>query len=186
MATRPTGYGYTKDLEKKKLAKYDPNLESEVRNWISAILKKPFPSGDFGEALKSGVILCQLMNTLKPGSIKKISETSAPFKQMENISNFLTVAKQYGVTDVNLFQTADLFDGSNVHQVVVTLDSLGRAAQTHGFKGPALGVKEAMYNERNFSEEQLKKGDGIIGLQMGTNAGANQTGVTFGKQRDVY
>ena len=186
MASRPGGYGYTAELEKKKAGKYDSKLEKEERAWISAILRKSLPSSqDFGAILKDGVILCQLMNTLKAGCVKKINEGTAPFKQMENISNFLTAAKAYGVADVNLFQTADLFDGTNVGQVIVCIDAVGRCAQKHGYKGPALGVKEAEGDPRNFSDKQMKKGDGIIGLQMGTNSGANQAGMSFGKLRDV-
>ena len=185
MASRPGGYGYTAELEKKKAVRYNEGLEKEERKWISAILKKPFPPGDFGEALKSGVILCQLMNTLKPGSIKKISDSSMPFPQMENISKFLAVAKAYGVTDTNLFQTADLYDGTNVGQIVVCIDAIGRAAQKHGYKGPVLGVKEAEGETRQFSDKQLKSGETIIGLQMGTGSGANQSGMSFGKMRDV-
>ena len=35
---------------------------------------EPLPSGDFGEVLKDGVVLCKLMNKLQPGSIKKFKE----------------------------------------------------------------------------------------------------------------
>ena len=35
---------------------------------------EPLPSGDFGEVLKDGVVLCKLMNKLQPGSVKKFKE----------------------------------------------------------------------------------------------------------------
>ena len=38
--------------------------------------------------LRSGVVLCTLLNALKPNSIK-ISTSTMPFKQMEQISLFL-------------------------------------------------------------------------------------------------
>ncbi|KAI6652603.1 hypothetical protein LOD99_4388 [Oopsacas minuta] len=185
MASRPDGFGYTAECDQKKAQKYNHELEKEERKWIGAILKKPFPPGPFGDSLKSGVILCQLMNALKPGSVKKISESSTAFPQMENISNFLKAAKNYGVTDTNLFQTADLFDGTNIGQVVICIDGLGRAAQKQGFKGPVLGVKEAVGEARQFTDQQLRSGDAIIGLQMGTNTGANQSGMNIGKLRGV-
>lgn len=37
---------------------------------------------------------------------------------------------------------------------------------------------ESTPNIRNFSEEQLKAGKNIIGLQMGSNKGASQKGMT--------
>ena len=42
-------------------------------------------------------------------------------------------------------------------------------AQKKGYEGPVLGPKEADANPREFTEEQLKEGQGHIGLQMGTN-----------------
>ena len=49
----------------------------------------------------------------------------------------------------------------------------------------AYGPKEAEANKREFTEEQLKAGQGIIGLQMGTNKGANQSGMNIGNTRHI-
>jgi len=42
-----------------------------------------------------------------------------------------------------------------------------------------------MRNIRSFTEEQLRAGDSIIGLQAGSNKGASQAGLTMGKQRMI-
>ena len=42
--------------------------------WVEAVMGEPLPSGDFGEVLKDGVVLCKLMNKLQPGSVKKFKE----------------------------------------------------------------------------------------------------------------
>ena len=47
------------------------------------------------------------------------------------------------------------------------------------------GPKEATENKRNFSEEQMKAGQNVIGLQMGTNKGANQSGMNIGNTRHI-
>jgi len=39
-------------------------------------------------------------------------------------------------------------------------------AQKRRFDGPAIGAKMADPNERNFSEEKLKEGRNVIGLQV--------------------
>ena len=41
---------------------------------------------DFGELLKDGSVLCNLINALQPGSVKKINTLKAPFKQVTNCS----------------------------------------------------------------------------------------------------
>jgi len=46
------------------------------------------------------------------------------------------------------------------------------------FSGPAIGPKMSTKNERNFSEEQIRRNrDAVIGLQAGTNVGATQSGM---------
>lgn len=50
---------------------------------------------------------------------------------------------------------------------------------------PQLGPKEATANKREFTEEQLRQGEHVIGLQMGSNKGASQVGDHFGRPRQV-
>jgi len=40
-------------------------------------------------------------------------------------------------------------------------------------------------NKRNFTEEQLKQGETMIGLQMGSHKGASQAGMNIGKTRAI-
>lgn len=42
--------------------------------WIAAVLDEKLPEGDFAEVLQNGVILCRLMNKIKPESVKKFKE----------------------------------------------------------------------------------------------------------------
>ena len=70
-------------------------------------------------------------------------------------------------------------------QVINGIQALGRQAQKIGFSGPTLGPAEATENKREFTEEQLQAGKGIIGLQMGSNKGATQSGQSFGKSRSI-
>jgi len=58
-------------------------------------------------------------------------------------------------------------------------------AQVKGYGGPALGPREAQRNVRDFSDEQLTAGKSVIGLQMGTNKVASQSGMSFGGQRHI-
>jgi len=41
-------------------------------------------------------------------------------------------------------------------------------------------------HKREFTEEQLRAGEGHIGLQMGYNKGATQSGINIGKMRSVH
>ena len=48
----------------------------------------------------------------------------------------------------------------------MTIFKVGGMAKKKGFAGPAIGVKVASQNKRNFSDEKLREGQGIIGLQV--------------------
>ncbi len=84
-----------------------------------------------------------------------------------------------------LFQTVDLFEKKNIAQVTMSLFALGRQAQRHNFQGPVLGPKLAEENKREFSEEQLRAGESVLGLQAGFNKGASQAGQSFGLSRHM-
>lgn len=96
---------------------------------------------------------------------------------------FTRACKEYGLNDAETFQTVDLFDGENLHQVCVCIHALGRKALKNGLKG--IGPKEASFTPRQFTEEQLKEGQKIISLQYGTNKLANQSGINFGCTRHM-
>lgn len=190
MADRPEGYGFTAEVKGKLNSKYNLNREKEALNWIEAVLGERLFGGVQGadavhEKLKDGVILCKLINKIKPGSVKNINQSKMAFKMMENIGNFLDACMKLGMQKLDLFQTVDLYESQNMTQVIDGIHALGRKAPSIGFKGAALGPKEASANPRAFTEEQKRAGDGIIGLQAGYNKGASQAGQNFGKTRSI-
>jgi hypothetical protein len=45
---------------------------------------------------------------------------------MENIARFAQAARNYGLSDSETFQTVDLYEKMNLHQVIICLFALGR------------------------------------------------------------
>ena len=191
MANRPTGYGLTAEIKRKNEEKYNYDDEQDALCWMEAVIdeEEVFLGVEgmkkTGDALKDGVYLCKLILSLSPGIIKKINPPTTPFKCMENIELFLNACRAYGLKNADLFQTSDLYDGYNIKGVIDTIHALGRKAQAHGYHGPILGPKESRKNPRHFTHEQLNRGQNIIGLQMGSNKGATQAGLNFGKVRSI-
>jgi hypothetical protein len=105
------------------------------------------------------------MNKLKPGAVAKITTKGGGFALRENVSVFCNAARAYGVPDNELFQTVDCFEKKNIGQVTLAIHALGRQAQKNGYVGPTLGVKLSEENKREFTEEQLRAGEAVIGLQ---------------------
>jgi hypothetical protein len=137
--------------------------KAEAQEWIEAIVGEKFLS-NFGDSLKDGVILCNLMNIIKPGSVKKVEHSQMPFKQMENVSNFLKACRTVGVAEFDLFETVDLFELKNIGLVVKCLHALGRAIQKNcpDYTGPTLGVKESTVNKRTFSTKQIMEANAAV------------------------
>lgn len=151
------------ELAKKQAEKYDPEKEAIVINWIEEVTGEKF-SSSFEETLKDGVLLCKLMNVLKPKSIAKVNASKLPFMQMENINNFLKVAESLGLKKHDSFMTIDLYEGKNIPQVINALFILASIAQKlPGYNGPKVGLKMAEKREINFTEEQLRNARNQVG-----------------------
>lgn len=184
---RATKSGFAAEAQRKINSKYSEELAAESLEWIKEITKEDFSvNGDmdnFYEILKDGTLLCRLVNCIQAGSVKKINESKMAFKCMENINVFLEVAKNMGVPAQETFQTVDLWERQNLNSVVICLQSLGRKAGNYG--KPSIGPKEAEKNVRNFSDEQMRAGQGVISLQYGSNKGATQSGINFGNTRHM-
>lgn len=128
------------------------------------------------------MFFCRLANTLAPGSIKKINSSQMAFKKMENISFFLEFATKY-VSKSEIFQTIDLYEKQDPNAVLICLSALARKS-SEAFDKPSIGPKESKGEKREWSQEQLR-GDGVIGLQMGSNKGASQSGMVMGNSRHM-
>jgi len=124
------------------LCKRDPAQESDVQKWIIAVLGEDvFQGVPYEEALKDGIILCRVMNTLSPGSIPKINTSGSNFKLMENVTRFQQAIINYGVHKADIFQTNDLSEKKDLANVTNTMFALGRAAQKHAdWTGPQLAA----------------------------------------------
>ncbi|KAK1799249.1 hypothetical protein P4O66_007491 [Electrophorus voltai] len=167
--------------------KYDPHKEEELRLWIQDVTGRKVPDS-FMEGLKDGVILCELINTLQPGSVKKINNSTQNWHQLENIGNFVRAIQEYGLKPHDIFEANDLFENVNHTQVQSTLIALAGMAKSKGISSKYdVGVKYAEKQQRRFAPEKMKEGRNVIGLQMGTNKFASQKGMTsYGTRRHLY
>ncbi|XP_054849742.1 transgelin-2 [Eublepharis macularius] len=198
MANRGPAYGLSREVQQKIDKQYDPELEQILTQWIVAQcgpeIGQPQPGKDeFQKWLKDGTILCKLINSLYAkgqGPVAKIQASAMAFKQMEQISQFLQAAERYGILATDIFQTVDLWEGKNMACVQRTLMNLGglAVAKNDGFFAgdPNWFPKKSQENRRAFSDDKLKEGQSVIGLQMGTNRGASQAGMTgYGMPRQI-
>ncbi|XP_068785701.1 LIM domain only protein 7 isoform X5 [Struthio camelus] len=125
-----------------------------AQRWVETVTGKSFGTKDFRAALENGVLLCDLINKIKPGIVKKINRLSTPIAGLDNINVFLKACENIGLKEAQLFHPGDLQDLSNrvtvkpeetdrrVKNVLITLYWLGRKAQSNPhYNGPYLNLK---------------------------------------------
>jgi len=113
------------------------SVEREVKSWIESITGSSL-SGSLESALKDGVVLCNLVNAIRPNTILTINKYNAAFRQMQNIDNFLKVVEKLGVSDQDRFKTEDLYYANNFPKVLVTLISLSQICNSKFGTTPVL------------------------------------------------
>ena len=90
------------------------------------------------------VLLCKLMNSIKPGLIKPgLPHTSrGKFPELENLSAFLSACQKMGVAKHSVFNKRDLHEKKDMRAVVRCLYVLAAAVQSTvpDFRGPFLGT----------------------------------------------
>ncbi|XP_063005533.1 LIM domain only protein 7 isoform X16 [Melospiza melodia melodia] len=142
-------------MDGREDAEYDFQAAfAEARRWLEAVTRQSFGTKDFRAALENGVLLCDLINKIKPGIIKKINRLPTPIAGLDNINVFLKACGNIGLKEAQLFHPGDLQDLSNrvtvkpeetnrrVKNVLITLYWLGRKAQSDpDYNGPYLNLK---------------------------------------------
>ena len=122
-------YGLDKELAEKAAAKYDVGMEHKCREWIEAVTGDKLGESTLQEELKNGVVLCNLINAIKPGLINKPKNSKMPFMQMENIAMYLEGCTKLGVPSFSSFQTVSLYENKDMGAVLQNIVALGSAAQ---------------------------------------------------------
>eukprot|EP00300_Choanocystis_sp_HF-7_P030167 c38933_g1_i1.p1 GENE.c38933_g1_i1~~c38933_g1_i1.p1 ORF type:complete len:247 (-),score=46.76 c38933_g1_i1:50-760(-) len=183
--------GLDRELAAKNSAKYDHALEEQARDFIATKTGVVIPAGPdmVAEALKSGVVLCQLINTLRPGSVAKINTNKMPFMMMENIGKYLEACERYGVRRAELFQTVDLYEKQNMTAVITNILAVARVAGA-GVAPTSTATNAYVAAERAYVEPPTVKSktSGVVPLlQAGAAAaGMAATKGAFGTgRRDI-
>eukprot|EP01098_Paradermamoeba_levis_P003671 TRINITY_DN1647_c0_g1_i1.p1 TRINITY_DN1647_c0_g1~~TRINITY_DN1647_c0_g1_i1.p1 ORF type:complete len:527 (+),score=161.20 TRINITY_DN1647_c0_g1_i1:1671-3251(+) len=174
-------YGMDAELEQKMQGKRDKDFEQKLADWIGEILDEKLPDQPLDDVLKSGIILCRIVNQIWPGTIKVINKRPIALMEMENIGNYLKACWKLGVPSAELFVASDLYLKKSVPSVIQNLYSLARLAQSQpDWDGPRLGptspqVKPAKKLAQTEAFTQPPPGlQKIICIKCGFQAPANQ------------
>ncbi|XP_067844484.1 LIM and calponin homology domains-containing protein 1-like isoform X1 [Heptranchias perlo] len=128
---------------------------TEAQHWIEQVTGRSFGDKDFRTGLENGILLCELLNAIKPGAVKKINRLPTPIAGLDNITLFLRACEELGLKGSQLFDPGDLQDMTNratfkvpeysrkLKNVLITIYWLGKAANScTSYSGPTLNLKE--------------------------------------------
>ncbi|KAJ2747813.1 Protein kinase of the Mitotic Exit Network [Coemansia sp. BCRC 34301] len=172
MTTKSTHGAHLGDFQPEELLgqlkaeQQSRNYDTAIR-FIDAVLGLQLDASTLRDSLRDGVVLCHLINTLRPGAIKRINTRSLPFTQMENIGNFLAAARKLGLESSDLFQTVDLYEGKNMPRVIMTLLTIARVVA---------GIP--LNSHRKLADAQRSRGDGWNSSTLTGGGGATVSSKT--------
>lgn len=111
-------------------AKQNRSPADIISEWIECVTGEKQSVLSLAEWLRDGMILCRLINKIKPGTIKRINKMRAPSCKRENIASFRAAVQTFGVEESELFATPDLFEERDLDAVVRCIYTLGCVIQT--------------------------------------------------------
>ncbi|XP_060772524.1 LIM and calponin homology domains-containing protein 1a isoform X9 [Neoarius graeffei] len=141
----------------------------EAQKWIEAVTGRTFGEKDFRSSLENGILLCELLSSIKPGLVKKINRLPTPIAGLDNLTMFLRGCEELGLKGSQLFDPGDLQDMSiranltftvqtrshgitfyrdsdcsrKLKNVLITIYWLGKAVNGYAsYSGPTLDLKE--------------------------------------------
>ncbi|XP_029964648.1 LIM and calponin homology domains-containing protein 1 isoform X6 [Salarias fasciatus] len=127
----------------------------EAQTWIEAVTGRCFGDRDFRAGLENGILLCELLSSIRPGLVKKINRLPTPVAAVDNLAVFLRGCEDLGLKGSQLFDPGDLQDSSSrpasrgsdcsrkLRNVLITIYWLGRATNScTAYSGPTLDLKE--------------------------------------------
>lgn len=101
--------------------------------------------------LKDGVLLCSLLNIIKPGCVNPrdfcLKPQASSFLCQKNVKTFLKVCKSsFGIKDKNLFHPNDLLDLQDIRNVIISLSTISQTKEMKKIKiEPFVADSEAVY-----------------------------------------
>nr|XP_032812180.1 LIM and calponin homology domains-containing protein 1-like isoform X2 [Petromyzon marinus] len=162
------------------------DVAGEARRWIQEVTGRELEGEDFRAALENGVALCDLVNHIKPGLVKRVNRQPTPIAGLDNVNQFLDACANLGLKPAQLFHAGDLQDTSErltisetetdrrLKNVLITLYWLGRAAQTsRDYQGPALGLQafDGVLSGSGAHGKAEEAGEGAGGWRGGRDSG---------------
>ena len=152
-------FGMDAELSERVKAKNKDRDWEEAVEWVAQVTgetvearqENELAETHFWRVLRPGTLLCNLLNTLFPGTVTRMNAKSkgVALAERENVQLYISGCLEVGVPSHETFSVADLYDAKYLVAVLTNLHALSRVAQTKATaasKLPVLGVRVTAYN----------------------------------------
>lgn len=144
-------YGMEAEIAKKIEKKTEPLIEPMCK-WLYEVVGEEATDQQFPDSLKSGRLLCALMNKLWPGIIPDVHTRPIALLERENIQKYLDACAKMGIRKDDLFGISDLYEEKYLAGVVQNVYAVARYVQQRkSWVGPILqppAVEKCSNNNR--------------------------------------
>jgi hypothetical protein len=137
-----TSMNMNREIQQRMYNKFDTEYAVRCLRWIYELTGIHPPQGGFWSALRDGFLLSRLLIALHPPygekwSPRPIKATGVGvFKARAQVTEFITRARQYGASST--ITVDNLYDGTNLSQVLTIIGALSKEAEKRNFNGPTM------------------------------------------------
>ena len=164
MANRVDSMGIYGDMQRKREANYDVQLEHRVQAWIEGLIGRKLEGKNLQEGLMDMTAVCECVNRVKPGTIKNVRRSPVLMFRRENFGNFQTAIQKMGVRDSECCSFEDIYENRNMTQCLVMFVAFARNVQySPGYNGPIL--QDAAKNSGQGASASHIKSSGLSPLE---------------------
>eukprot|EP00040_Diaphanoeca_grandis_P021369 m.113851 g.113851 ORF g.113851 m.113851 type:complete len:782 (-) comp28302_c0_seq1:91-2436(-) len=146
---------------------------------------------DLALALQDGVVLCNTLNKMIPGSVETVHPNpEKQFLKMQNINSFLQACPNFGVKSNDLFTADELYYASNFQKVIACLSMLSRSNQAKLSGTPGFPTGSAKNTANDGDEDMYQSLEDLVGqsisFQESNSANASASFDPDEEEEDVY
>eukprot|EP01125_Pyxidicula_operculata_P011975 TRINITY_DN3925_c0_g1_i2.p1 TRINITY_DN3925_c0_g1~~TRINITY_DN3925_c0_g1_i2.p1 ORF type:complete len:1422 (-),score=336.90 TRINITY_DN3925_c0_g1_i2:51-4316(-) len=141
-------FGFDAECYLRMKEKEDPEFEKKVADWIEKLISEELsPKGNLWQSLRNGIVLCKMLNKIKPGVVgnfntKLFQGKLHALSERENITKYLESCWKLGLPSSDMFIVNDLHGKQSFGAVLNNISAISVLAPKFGCKLPPLGIKK--------------------------------------------
>jgi chemotaxis protein histidine kinase CheA len=151
-------------MSEGKYRQQEAEQEEKARKWLEDLLGLEVEN-DFFVALGDGVLLCSIVNTIRPGTINKVFSAARCkkiiSKKMDNINSFMAGARRIGVFPSYMIDLNEFAARKRQDKLVKTLVKLQEIAEKAGIVRGSEAGQNILALQTQIEDEDRKKEDAL-------------------------